>query len=131
MAVTEWFTDKIQAAIKRPGKQRGLLSTSEYVLATRAGRDDAEDITMLVPRQYDFWKDPFDLDDGYSLEGRTGKVVCTRNATMPQFEGFIRIRVGQAKADLRHLNRMRLTLERLRFIWEVDPMMTYQEACTF
>jgi hypothetical protein len=129
MAVTEWFTGKVQGAIKRPGRLRGLLSPSEYVMASRAGMDGAEDITMLVPRQYDFWKDPFDLDDGYSLEGGTGKVVRTRNATMPDFEGFIRIRVKQNKADLRHLNRMRVTLERLRPFWANDPEMSYREAC--
>jgi hypothetical protein len=131
MAVTEWFTGKVQVAIKRPGKMRGLLAPSEFVMAHRAGEDGEPDITMLVPRQYDFWKDPFDLEDGYSLEGGTGKVQRTRNATMPEFEGFIRIRVKQAKDDLRHLNRMRVTLERLRPIWEVDRMMSYQEACAF
>ena len=48
---------------------------------------------------------------------------------MPEFEGFIRIRVKQIAADTRHLNRMRVTLERLRPVWEIDPEMTYEEAC--
>lgn len=129
MAVTDWFTDKVQGAIKRPGKLRGMLSPAEYVFARRAGEDGAADITMMVPRQMDMFDDPFALEDGYSLEGGTGKVQRTRNATMPEFKGFIRIRVKQAKADLRHLNRMRVTLERLRPFWENDPMMTYEEAC--
>jgi hypothetical protein len=131
MAVTDWFTDKVQGAIKRPGKLRGMLSPAEFVMARRAGEDGSADISMLVPRQMDFFDDPFGMDDGYSLEGGAGKVQRTRNATMPEFEGFIRIRVKQNKADLRHLNRMRVTLERLRPIWEVDPMMSYQEACDF
>lgn len=127
MAVSEWFTGKVQYAIKKPSK--GMLSPAEYVFARRAGEHGDPDITTLVPRQMDMFDDPFGMDNGYSLEGGTGKVQLTRNATMPEFEGFIRIRVKQNKADLRHLNRMRVTLERLRPFWEVDPMMTYEEAC--
>jgi hypothetical protein len=129
MAVTDWFTDKVQYAIKKPAK--GMLSPAEFVMAHRVGEGGPFGISMLVPRQMDFFEDPFGMDDGYSLEGGAGKVQRTRNATMPEFEGFIRIRVKQNKADLRHLNRMRVTLERLRPIWEVEPMMSYQEACDF
>jgi hypothetical protein len=127
MAVNEWYTGKVQSAIKRPAK--GMPSPAEYVFARRAGEDGGPNITMLVPRQMDMFDDPFGMENGYSLEGEVGKVQLTRNATMPEFEGFIRIRVKQNKADLRHLNRMRVTLERLRPFWEVDPMMTYEEAC--
>lgn len=129
IAVTDWFTKQLQVAIKRPGKLRGMLSPAEYVFAHRAGEDGDPDITMLVPRQMDLFDDPFGMENGYSLEGGDGLVQITRNATMPEFEGFIRIRIKQQKADLRHLNRMRVTLERLRPFWEVDPMMTYEEAC--
>jgi hypothetical protein len=131
MAVTEWFTDKIQAAIKRPGKLRGMLSSSEFVMATRAGMDGAEDITMLVPRQYDFWMDPFDLFEAHAVEGGTGDMQRTRNANLHEFDGFIRIRDKQIEADKRYANKMRRARERLGPIWINDPMMSYQEACTF
>jgi hypothetical protein len=129
-AVREFATVKVRQSISA-GVRKALDAPSGFVRAWKAGTDGREDIEVIIPRQGDLFIDPFDLEDGYSLEGGTGKVQRTRNATMPEFEGFIRIRVKQAKDDLRHLNRMRVTLERLRPIWEVDRMMSYQEACAF
>lgn len=130
MAVAEWFTTKIQAHLSK-GKRRGLASPAEYVMATRAGTDGIADLTMLVPRQYDFWKDPFDLKDAHMVEGDTGKMHRTCNANLYEFDGFIRIRDKQTRADIKYANRMRRARERLTPIWEVDPMMTYREACEF
>jgi hypothetical protein len=129
MAVSEWFTTKIQAYLAGKGKKRGVPSAAEYVMATRAAVGDDEAITMLVPRQYDFWKDPFDLKDAHMVEGGTGKMQRTCNATMYEFDGFIRIRDKQTEADIRYANKMRRTRERLTPTWENDPMMTYREAC--
>jgi hypothetical protein len=129
MAVTEWATVKIQAYLKGGRGKRGMPSPAEYVMATRAGVDGGEDITMLVPRQYDFWKDPFDLFDAHMVEGGTGEMQRTCNANLYEFDGFIRIRDKQAEADLRYANKMRRTRQRLTPTWENDPMMTYREAC--
>lgn len=128
MAVSEWFTKEIKAFIA--GKRKKELNTpAEYVMATRAGENGQGDVTMLVPRQYDFWKDPFDLNDAYSQEGGNGQMVRTRFATEEDFLGFIRIRDKQIEHDLKHANRMRRTHQRLAPIWANDPMMTYEEAC--
>jgi hypothetical protein len=128
-AVLEWFTGKIQAAIKRNTKRSGLASPLDYVMAHREGVGGAADITMMVPRQGDLFIDPFGLNDGYLCEGGTGEMHRTRYSNMLDFEGFIRIRDKQIAADTRHANRMRVTLERLRPDWSNDPMMTYEEAC--
>jgi len=130
MAVTEWFTDRVQAFLKG-GKRRGLASAAEYVMARRAGADGGADITMLVPRQYDFWLDPFKLFDAHKVEGGVGMMQITRNANLYEFDGFIRIRDKQIAADIKYANKMRRARERLTPIWSVDPMMTYREACDF
>jgi hypothetical protein len=131
MAVSEWFTTKIQAYLAGKGKKRGVPSPAEYVMATRTAEEGGEDVTMLVPRQYDFWKDPFELKDAHMVEGDTGKMQRTCNANMYEFDGFIRIRDKQNEADRRYADKMRRTRERLTPIWSVDPMMTYREACEF
>ena len=128
MAVTEWFTDRVQAFLKG-GKRRGLPSAAEYVMATRAGSDGGADISVLVPRQRDFWMDPFDLFDAHKVEGGNGDMQRTCNANLYEFDGFIRIRDKQTEADIRYANKMRRTRERLTPTWENDPMMTYREAC--
>jgi hypothetical protein len=130
MAVTEWATVKVQSYLKT-GKRRGLASAAEYVMARRAGENGADDITMLVPRQRDFWMDPFKLFDAHKIEGGAGLMQMTENATMPEFKGFVGIRDKQIAADIKYRNRMARALERLTPIWSVDPMMTYREACDF
>jgi len=130
MAVTEWGTVKVQSYLKT-GKRRGLASAAEYVMARRAGENGADDITMLVPRQRDFWMDPFKLFDAHKIEGGAGLMQMTENATMPEFKGFVGIRDKQIAADIKYRNRMARALERLTPIWSVDPMMTYREACDF
>lgn len=130
MAVTEWFTERVQAFLKG-GKRRGLPSAAEYVMATRAGVDGGADITVLVPRQRDFWMDPFDLFDAHKVEGGNGEMQRTCNANLYEFDGFIRIRDKQIAADIKYANKMRRARERLTPIWSVDPMMTYREACDF
>jgi hypothetical protein len=131
MAVTEWSTEKIGAFLKGGQKKRGMPSAAEYVMATRAGEDGCSDITMLVPRQYDFWKDPFELFDAHKVEGDNGLMQRTCNANLYEFDGFIRIRDKQIDADVKYANKMRRTRERPGPIWINDPMMTYKEACTF
>ena len=130
-AVLEWLTVKIQAVIKRSTRRAGLLDPREYVMAHRAGLEGAEGIAMIIPRQGDLFIDPFELNDGHMLEGGTGEMHRTRYATMPDFEGFIRIRDKQIAADIKYANKMRRARERLTPIWSVDPMMTYREACDF
>lgn len=128
-AVLEWLTVKIQVAIKRSTQRVGLLDPREYVMAHRAGMEGAGEPAALVPRQGDLFIDPFKLNDGHMLEGGSGEIHRTQNATLYDFEAFIRIRDKQIAADIRYRNRLARTLERLRPIWEVDPMMTYEEAC--
>jgi hypothetical protein len=130
MAVTEWSTVKVQAYLKG-GRRRGMPSAAEYVMATRAGSDGGEDVTMLVPRQYDFWMDPFKLFDAHMVEGGAGEMQRTCNANLYEFDGFLRIRDKQIAADIKYANKMRRARERLTPIWSVDPMMTYREACDF
>ena len=129
MAVTEWFIMKCQAFLKGGNKRRALPSAAEYVMAHRASADGGEGVTLLVPRQFDFFVDPFKLYDAHKVEGGDGRMQRTRNSNMYEFEGFLRIRDKQIEADIRYANKMRRTLERLRPIWVVDPMMTYEETC--
>lgn len=127
-AVLEWLTVKIQAAIKRNTRRAGLLDPAEYVMARRDDGRGIADIA-IVPRQCDMFTDPFGLSDGHKLEGGNGEMHRTQNATLPDFEAFIRIRDKNITADIKYRNKLARTLERLRPIWEVDPMMTYEEAC--
>lgn len=130
MAVSEWFTKEIKGFIAGKRK-KDMAAPAEYVMATRKGENGEADIIMAVPRQYDFWKDPFVLNDAYSQEGGNGKMVRTRYATEDDFLGFIRIREIQIKNDQKHANKMRRTHQRLAPYWANDPMMTYEEACAF
>jgi hypothetical protein len=127
-AVLEWLTVKIQNAIKRSTRRAGLLDPNEYVMARREDGYGADAIT-IVPRQTDMFTDPFGLNDGHKLEGGSGEMHRTQNATLYDFEAFIRIRDKAIAADIKYRNRLTRTLERLRPVWEVDPMMTYEEAC--
>jgi hypothetical protein len=130
MAVSDWFTGKIQAYLGSK-KKRGMPSAADYVMAHRVGMDGGEDITMLVPRQFDLFIDPFDLKDAHMVEGDTGKMQRTRNANLYEFDGFILSRDKKIAADIKYANKMRRARERLTPIWSVEPMMTYEEACNF
>src|SRR5690349_7790614 len=65
-AVFEWLAGKIQSAIKRSTRRAGLLDPKEYVMARREDIRGADAIT-IVPRQADFFMDPFGLNDGHKL----------------------------------------------------------------
>lgn len=128
MAVTEYMLIQLKTFLGGR-RRRAVLSARDYVLATRVGADGEEDITAMVPRQGDLFIDPFGLDAAHALEGGTGHMQRTENASMYEFQGFVRIRDKQIEADIRYANHLRVTLERLRPIWENDPVMTYREAC--
>jgi hypothetical protein len=128
MAAREFLTIKIKAAIGTRGR-KAERHQAEYVQAGRAGRDGAPPALVSVPRQMDLFDDPFDLREGYVLEGGTVEMKRTRYVTQREFAGLIRLRRKSWTADGKHLDRLAKVYDTLRPIWDIDPEMTYEEAC--
>jgi hypothetical protein len=128
MAVREWLTDKISRALS--GKRRKLaVAPPEYVRVWSAAANGGVGAAVVIPRQGDLFIDPFQLDEAYKLEGGNVEMKRTRYLTQRDFRGVIGIREKQHIADTKHLGRLRNTYTRLQPYWDIDPEMTYEEAC--